>query len=461
MFGIPLVTLAVPIAVLFFIFLTCILYRVVVPTNSVHVVQRRKTSESYGRGQKRGNVYYKWPSFLPVVGVTCIELPTSIFGIDLQDYSAFDNGKVPFQVDIKAFFKVENAEEAAQRVESFTKLREQLSDILKGSVRTILASSDINTIMEERSVFGDNFTEEVSSQLKAWGVDTVKSIEFMDIRDVHGSSVIENIMAKKKSMIEKESRVEVATNKREAMEAEIEAQKQVDMRQQQADLAVGQATADKDKQVGIANERATQEIQEEAKKTAEKEMAVLQVQQERAAEIKKNVAVTTAEEGRATTVIAAEAEKKKAVITAEADKETMALLAEAGLIEQQKAAEGIEAVGTAKASAERQMLMAPVEAQITLAQEIGSNEGYMKYLINVKSLEVQEVVDTAKAEALVESDLKVIANSGDVDSGINNVMDILNSKGGTNIGAMLEGLTQTDSGRHVANALVERILPKE
>ena len=49
-----------------------LLFRRVVSTNMVHIVQSRRKTTPYGTGQKAGNVYYEWPSQLPVIGVTVI-----------------------------------------------------------------------------------------------------------------------------------------------------------------------------------------------------------------------------------------------------------------------------------------------------------------------------------------------------------------------------------------------------
>lgn len=40
--------------------------RSVVSTNDVHIVQRGKRTVSYGKDQADGNVYYAWPSWLPL-----------------------------------------------------------------------------------------------------------------------------------------------------------------------------------------------------------------------------------------------------------------------------------------------------------------------------------------------------------------------------------------------------------
>ena len=83
--------------------------------------------------------------------------------------------------------------------------------------------------MEERSIFGEQFTKAVNSDLKNWGVESIKNIELMDVRDANDSNVIHQIMAKRMSAIDMESRTEVAKNQKTAKQAELEAQKEVDV----------------------------------------------------------------------------------------------------------------------------------------------------------------------------------------------------------------------------------------
>lgn len=145
------------------------LFRRVVPTNEVHIVQSNKATTSYGKDSGNGNSYYAWPAFLPLLGVTRIKLPTSVFSLDLNDYEAYDKGRLPFVVDVKAFFRISDSNMAAQRVSSFEELHNQLKAIVQGAVRTILASNEIEEIMQGRSKFGNEFTTEVSGQLPQWG----------------------------------------------------------------------------------------------------------------------------------------------------------------------------------------------------------------------------------------------------------------------------------------------------
>lgn len=428
--------------------------RVVVSTNAMHIVQSTKHTISYGKDQTAGNVYYKWPSWLPGVGVRVIVLPVSVFSVTLDGYAAYDKGRVPFLIDIMAFFRITDSNMAAQRVSSEKELEGQLHGILQGVCRTILANSEIEEILAGRSQFGKMFTDEVDENLKQWGVQSVKQIELMDIKDANNSKVIDNIMAKKKSLIEKESRVAVAENMRAAAVAEVEANRQVQLSQQEAQEQVGIRTAEKAQKVGIAEQTAQQAVQQANAATAEKVMAVQRVNTVRTAEIQRDAQVVAADQLRQTLVIKADAQKQTAIIDAEGEKAKITLVAEGTLSQAQLNAKGIQVEGDAKGAAETAILLAPVTAQLTLAKEIGSNEKYQTYLVSVRTIEKEQAVGIAQAEALKAADIKVIANTGEVIGGVKGVMDLFSSKGGTAIGSALEALKQTPAGREVMERLV-------
>lgn len=412
--------------------------RRVVNTNEVHIVQAKDKSISYGKGEEAGNVYYEIPSWVPHWGIQTIGFPVSVFSQRLDAYEAYDKGRLPFVLDMEAFFRISDSAIAAQRVLSFEELKSQLRSILQGAARTILASKDIEEIMQGRAEFGIAFTKEVDEQLKSWGVTTVKNIELMDIRDGKDSKVIANIMEKKKSFIEMQSRVEVAENTKLAMNAEIDAKREIELNKQTAEQQVGIRTAEKEKEVGIARELSIQQVKEQEKVTTEKSMEVVKVQEVKKAEIQKEVVVVQAKQ-----------DKEMSIIVAEGQKESTVLDAEAKLEAKRKESEGIKLEGEAKALAEEKMQLAPVNAQITLAKEIGENVGYQQYLVTIRQVEAQQAIGIENAKALKESDLKVIVNSGDVASGVTSLSDVLSSKGGQGLGAALEGLANTDAGKQL------------
>ena len=430
------------------IFLTKVILslRRVVPTNMVHIVQSKESTAAFGKGRAGGNVYYEWPTWIPKIGVTVTQFPESIFQVTLNDYEAYDSARLPFVVDVTAFFRVDNAETVAQRVSHFNELNSQLLSVVQGSIRRILATNKLEDIMQERASLGQQFTDEVKAQIAEWGVLPVKTIEFMDLRDSSKGVVIANIMAKEKSRIEKESRVVVAANMQEAETKEIDAKRTIEVQRQDAEQQVGLRTAEKDQKVGIANEEAKQNVLSANKVTTEKNMEVQRVQQVKSAEIAKDVAVVTAEQ-----------EKQVRIVQSEADKQSTVITAEGNLEAAKRNAEGIEVEGNAKAAAEQAMLMAPVNTQITLAKEIGENEGYQQYLVTIRQVEANQTVGMEMAKAFAKADLKVIANSGDVGGGITKLGQIVTSAGGTNIAAMLEGLTQSESGQALVGSLINRI----
>lgn len=406
--------------------------RRVVPTNRVDIVQSRKESRSYGKGRDFGNVYYQIPAWVPGFGVTVTHFPESVFDVTLTGYDAYDAGRLPFLVDVMAFFRIEDSDKAAHRVADFPELLAQLKGVLQGAVRRTLAIHKLEQIMEDRTALGVTFTEEVVEQLKEWGVTTVKTIEFMDIRDTTGGKTIANIMAKEQSRIERESRVAVAENHQAADIREIEAKQAVASREQEAAQQVGMRTALAKQEVGIAEQQASQAVLSEQKTTTQRDMEVRSVQNVRAAEIARDVAVVEAERDRSVTVVNAEAEARKQEVVATGH------LAAAKLD-----AQGVEARGLAEGAAKKAVLLADVAPQITLAQEIGSNDGYQSYLVKIEGLKKDQAVGIANADALKAANIKVIVTGGDAQSGIKSIGDLISPKGGALLGSALEGLSAT------------------
>ncbi len=426
-----IMTMVAVVAFLVVSILLSIAFRQVVSTNTVHIVQSRRRTTSYGTSQAAGNVYYKWPLWVPRFGVTVVNLPVENFDVSLKDYDAYDKDRVPFMVDVVAFYRISNTAVAAQRISSFGGLKEQLRVVTQGAVRKVLASDQINSIMVDRAKFGKLFTDEVEEQLKQWGVEPVKVMELMDIRDQKDGKVIHNIQAMKTSHIEMESRTEVAKNKQTAETAEIEARQAVDVRAQEAEQKVGERTAEKEQVVGIAQQKAHQEVLDQEKETTTKKMAVKQVEQVRQADI----------------------DKEKAIVLANQEKETAVIKADGHLQAQTKDAEAIKVVGEAKGDAEKAMLLAPVKAQIELAEKIAELDGYQKYLIAIRNVEANQAIGIAQAGALEEADIKVIANSGNAIAGVQNAMDLFSTKGGTAIGGAIEAFANTPTGK----ALLDRL----
>lgn len=457
----------VPAVILILITIYVLSLRRIVPTNVVHIVQRGDKTVSYGIG-KGSNVYYQFPAWIPKLGVIVRVLPVSNFDIDLFKYSAYDKDRVPFVVDVKAFFHIADTNKAAEKVESFEELKGQLVNVVQGAVRSILAKSKLEEIMEERSIFGDKFTESVRKDLQNWGVEDIKNIELMDIRDADGSNVIHQIMAKRISAIDMESRSEVAQNRKVAEQAELEAQQSIDVTRAETEKiageasarsrqAIGIAQAESEKNAGIARQDAVSEIAKAEKKTAEQKMEVVKVNAIKQAEIEKEAAIITQEQQKKQTEIAAEANKFKVETEAAAKLEAQKKEAEAIKTVGEAQAEVIKAKGLSEAEAKKQMELANVTAQTTLAQEIGDNKSYQDYLVRIREVEITGEVNkiqyTSLATALAGADLKLLVNSGDVHSGLNSFSDLLSSKGGSAVNGLVSTLKDTAAGAGLVHLL--------
>jgi flotillin len=464
--------IAVPILGAAFLAFWLFSLRRIVPTNLVHTVQRGTATTSYGVG-KGSNVYYAFPAWIPRLGVVVRELPVSNFDIELSQYAAYDKDRVPFVVDIKAFFHISDTNKAAEKVESFEELRKQLENVVQGSVRSILAKSKLEEIMEERSVFGERFTENVTVDLQNWGVSTTKNIELMDVRDASGSQVIGQIMAKRMSAIDMESRTEVAKNRKTAEQAELAAQQEIEVTRAETERlsgeaqaksrqAIGIANAESLKKSGIAEQVSMSEIAMAQKTTAEKDMEVIKVKQIRQAEIDKEAAIIYSDQEKAQLEIKAQGEKFKVETDAAAALDAEIKKAEGVRVIGEAGAAVTLAQGNATAESKKALELASVTAQVTLAKEIGSDIGYQKYLLDVKTIEANMEVGIVQhkslAEALSKAELKLLINSGDVHSGIGKLSDLFTAKGGSQVNGMIEALKQTEEGETLLG-LAKRFAP--
>lgn len=415
--------------------------RRIVSTNEVHIVQSSSTTLSYGKDTGNGNTYYEWPSWIPFIGITKVVLPVSNFESVIENHKVYDKDRLPLFIDLTAFFRIEDSNVAAQRVSSFEELKDQLTAMIESIAINIMSTATVEDIMESRSELGEKFETEMKKYLPQWGVVTVRNLAIKDVKDADDSEAIANITEKRKSFIEMESRVEVAENKKKAEEAEIIANQSISVKRADAEQVIGERTVESQRAVEIKNQQARQEIQESARITKEKEMAVAQVENVKAAEINKEVQI-----------ILASQKAETAKIDAEAEKEVVTRSAEAELAKDKLFAEGLKAKQQAEADAKTKMELAPVTAQTTLAKEIGQNKEYQQYLITVEQVKANAQVGIEQAKALTAAKIQVIANAGNVTSGMKSALDIVTTpQGGTAAGMALQAFLQTPAGQQIAN----------
>lgn len=432
--------------------------RKVVATNEVHIVQRGRKSVPYGKWLQWWNVYLAWASWVPVFWIAVQKLPLSIFSLQLNWYKAYDTGKVPFQVDITAFFEIKDPVLAAEKIFTIAELKDQLNETVKWVVRKILASRDVVDIMESRSDIKEEFYKEVYSAVKAWWVD-LKNVEFMDIKDADWSQVITNIMMKKRSLIESQSEIEVAENQKTAIiekenkhaEArakaaqakswadiiESDAMREAELKRIENDKLTQNKDIEKERVLSIQKEVAKQNFYESEKETKVKKLAVKQVEDEKTAEIAKSIEIIRAEEQKQKLIIEAEWDKVQVELKAEADKTQVELDAEA-----QKTR--IESIWIAKAKELDYLGTAQAKNKTQMAEALNMfSAGSIAFMVKQLEVELAEIVDLEKAKALWKADVKVISTWANGWEWVKSFMDLFSANGWTNIGAMVEAAKNT------------------
>jgi len=458
--------------------------RRVVPTNEVHIVQRKKTSEVYGRWFESWNIYLSWPSWMPLFWVDVQRLPLSIFTIQLLEYRAYDSWKVPFLVDVTAFFVIKEPEIAAQKIYSIQELNTQLNEVLKWVIRKTLASKDIVEIMESRTEIKDEFYNEVFSAVKDWWID-LKNVEFMDIKDPEdwSSKVIDNIMNKKRSQIESESQIEVAENQKratiekenkdsearaKAAEAkskadivEYDSRRQADMKKIENEKITQNLEIEKDRSLAMQKEEVKQNLFEATKITREKELAVKQLEDEKTAEINKNIELIKAEEQKQKSIIEAQALAEASKLDAQARAQAKELDAQAQAkakeLEAQAEKIRIESIWLAEARKIDFMWTAEAKNKVEMAKALNSfSKEALDYMEKELDVKLSEIVDLEKAKALSRADIKIISTWENGGNWVKNFMELFSANWWAHLWAMFENFKNT-VWEEKANQIISKI----
>lgn len=394
---------------LLLVVITIISWRVVVPTDEYHIVQSSNKTVEYGRGKPAGNVYYNIPSFIPRFGIARKVMSAVIFDVMINGYEAFDKGRVPFYVDIAGFFRIEDASIASQKVSSLEELHSQLRAIVASVARTILAKMDINEILESRAELGDQFMKEISTNIAAFGLVCTKNVELMKIYDVQNSSIISNIQKKRESEIEKDAKIAIAQNIQKAEIERIEAQRLTALKEAQANKEIWEKNAEANKAIEVAQERRKQEVQEEMKASAEKELAVRKIQEIQMAEIEKQKKIIEEEQAKQVRIIQAEAQAQELKEIALGRKEAAENEASAIKVKADAEAAYIQKKALAEAEGEAKKKEATIADQVALMDKMEKNKEYAAYLQAIKAIEIYGKAEQLKAEALKNADIKFLS----------------------------------------------------
>ncbi|MBN2753412.1 MAG: hypothetical protein JXR81_00960 [Candidatus Goldbacteria bacterium] len=369
------------------------LYRIV-PVNEAHVRILRNIKDVFST--RNGKSAY-W--FIPFI-TRVHKLPLSNLSIPVQDIKLNDNNMAKFVCDIVCFVNIKDIDLAVERLTltnvssdmgfDFNKLSEDLRAIMESVGRTVTTKQTLLDIYMNRQMLDSAITAEVELVFPKWGIQLV-DLELKDIKDAHGSTIIEDIERKVAAEIRRDADIKVATTTKEAEVAKAEAEEIYKKRH-----------IEKDKQIGMSEQQKNQEIAK-----MEKDANVEQIEALRKVEVGK-----------------ADIEKEKIEQLALAQKLKYTLEAEG---ESNK----IRSVGTSEADIIRIKKEAEAAGTLKLAEAL---KQFNDTAINVKLLDIQKEVLMMKyqslAKAVQNADIKWILSGANAQKffGLN-----LDAEGGANL----------------------------
>lgn len=338
------------------------LYRVV-PVNEAHIRVLKHTKSIFSA--RHGKSAYWVVPFITKLH----KLPLCNLAIPVNDIKLNDKNMAKFVCDIMCFINIKDISLAVERLIltdttkemgfDFTRLSEDLRAIMESVGRTVTTKQTILDIYMNRSLLDQAITKEVEAVFPKWGIELV-DLELKDIKDVPGSTIIQDIERKVAAEIRRDADIKVAITTKEAELAKAEAEEAYRKRQ-----------IEKDKQIGMAEQQKNQEI---ADREAEANITKI------------------------------EAMRKLQVGQAEIEKQKIEQLAMGQKIKYTVEAEGqsnqIQVVGKAEADIIRIKKEADAAGTLKLAEAL---KEFNDVAINVKILDIQKEIMISKFNALAQA----------------------------------------------------------
>jgi uncharacterized membrane protein YqiK len=369
------------------------LYRIV-PVNESHIRILRNSKTIFSARQGK-SAYWVIPFITKLH-----KLPLCNLAIPVNDIKLNDKNMAKFVCDIMCFVNIKDISLAVERLIltdttkemgfDFVRLSEDLRAIMESVGRTVTTKQTLLDIYMNRSLLDQAITKEVEQVFPKWGIELV-DLELKDIKDVAGSTIIQDIERKVAAEIRRDADIRVATTTKEAELAKAEAEEIYRKRQ-----------IEKDKQIGMAEQIKNQEIADKETEANSQKIEAMRKLQVGQAEIEKQKIEQLAMAQKIKYTVEAEGQSNQILAVGKAD---------ANIIQIKKEA---DAAGTLK-----------------LAEAL---KQYNDVAINVKVLDIQKDIMIAKfsalAQAIQKADLKWIMSGANAQKffGIN-----LDAEGGANI----------------------------
>jgi len=408
----------------------------VVPPHEAHVVvSRGKGKKVYCsrplEGVKLQSAYW----YIPILEQRLI-LPLENIRIEIDSIPLRDQLMAKFSGDVICFLSVVDpllAAEKLGRIEAeegktgFPRIESEVGRLIESITRNASMSMEVYEIMRHRDAFSQEVKKRVNDPLKEWGVQLV-DLEVIHFKDIENYTVIKDLEQRQATLINAETRKQVADNQKGASIVESLANKETEMARAENEELYRIRQIQKDQKVGQTQQEAVQNVAQaemEANKQKVEALRVLDVgtaQVGAQAKIESakgdSEAVKTKADGDSEAIRKtglAQAEVTKASLIAEADgtKEKAYALKEytdAGLsletiradvqIKQAQFAALAEGLKVAKislvTSGESSILGIPVSAKV------GADIGQMLYEMAERGIDVRSLLDKLPLETAVK-----------------------------------------------------------
>lgn len=428
---IPVVLIAAIVTVLALAAFAASRYKVAKPNEALIIAGSKRSAGGIRVVVGGGAIVYPLINKAERISLEVRSLPVELHG-------AVTNQGVPIAVQGIVNVKVADDEnsirQAAQRfLDSQQKIAEVVSNVMEGSLRTIIGTMSVENLISDRETFATNVQKVANEDLQGTGL----AIDVFTIQSIQDSAqYIENLGRRAASLIRRDAEIAEADAQRESREKQeaarqqiLEAEKATSLKQQAINQEVAAATARADQAKPLADAEARKQVVEQETQVAD--LVAKRREKELNAEVR-----AVAEAKRYEAEQQAEAERYRATAEAEADAAAVKVRAEAEAFEETQ-------LGTAKASAIQAVGEAEAAAMVKRAEAYKQyNEAAVLELL----MERMPEIATAIASPLAAVDNLTIV---DVDGASKLPQTVTKVFG--ELDAIVKGMTGTSLSEYVAS----------
>jgi flotillin len=240
----------------------------VVPPHEAHVVvSRGKGKKVYCsrplEGVKLQSAYW----YIPILQQRLV-IPLENIRIEIDSIPLRDQLMAKFSGDVVCFLSVVDPLLAAEKLgkieaeegkTGFPRMEAEVGRLIEAITRNASMSMEVYEIMRHRDAFSQEVKKRVNDPLKEWGVQLV-DLEVIHFKDIETYTVIKDLEQRQATLINAETRKQVADNQKGASIVESLANKETEMARAENEELFRVRQIQKDQQVGQTEQEAVQNI---------------------------------------------------------------------------------------------------------------------------------------------------------------------------------------------------------